>query len=207
MNITKLSVIRHTILFANLFLILVGCVAQQDERSTVNSNPASTEGVLVSTATIEWFPATATPTATSLPLPTATTTYLEGLSDFVQVDPFTDPKQWSNISDGASDSPNQALFSNQALVFAINQSPARFVSINQGMILEDSAITVRININRCSPADTYGLLFKANTEQIANRLNLRCDGQLRVEQLRDNSIHPLTEWLPSGDVPPPPERE
>lgn len=202
MKIIKPSAIRHTQAMISMCLcacLLAGCISAVDDANLSSTTPLA--AIETPTATIEWFPASSTPTDTPVPAATATPIALEGLGVVVVNNALDEPADWSNLTGPDSGVPNQLVLMDGTLIFAINQSPARFITINQNILLTDSAISVRTMVNRCSAGDTYGILFKANTEQMTNRLALNCNGQFRVEQLREGSTLPLSEWLQSGDVP------
>lgn len=202
LNATHLF-LRLTLLLVGIFL-LSGCVQQPAESADATDPLVSLAGSTTPTsqpsATIVWFPATSTPTIQPPPLPTATQVGLSGIGDPLNVDQFSDPAKWTGVVEG-NISPNRIILDDKGMVFALNQTPARLISLNNELFLENSYITVNVSINRCSGSDTYGVLFKAGSDAYANRLALNCKGEIRVEQLRPNMTLPLSEWVGSGDVP------
>jgi hypothetical protein len=192
----------------NLVLIFVAglsaCVQVANPTLEIPSANDSQNNVLIQTSapteTIVWFPATNTPTITPLPLPSATEVSISGIGENLTVDPFSETTKWTEIQE-SNPSPNRIILDEEGMVFALNEPPVRLSSLNTDLFLNDAFITITATINRCSTLDTYGVLFKAASEGIGNRLVLNCNGEIRLEQLRTNLVLPLLDWTKSGDVP------
>ena len=153
------------------------------------------------TATIIWFPATATWT----PFPTiqasATSQPFPGLGAQVYSDDFRDPQNWPGAQPESTGG-NSIILDRNRLTLALNVPPAALYSLQNGLLLRDFYAEMTVSANRCSGPDVYGMLFRAASEAFTYRFALNCSGQARVDRIRDAKILPLQDWLPSGDAPP-----
>jgi hypothetical protein len=153
------------------------------------------------TATIIWFPATATWT----PFPTiqasATPQPFPGLGAQVYSDDFSNPENWPNAKPEASGG-NSIILDRNRLTLALNVPPATLYSLHNGLLLRDFYAEMTVSTNRCFGPDVYGMVFRAASEAYGYRFVLNCNGQARVDRIRDSQIVPLQDWLPSGDAPP-----
>lgn len=153
------------------------------------------------TATIVWFPPTATWTPFPTFLPSATTEPFPGVGVLLFSDDFSDPAEWTNTRI-ESDGGNDVIFNGNRLVLAANVPPASLASVRSGLILTDFYAETTVSINRCAGDDAYGMLFRAGSEAYAYRYVLTCDGRMRIDRLRGGETYPLSKWELSGDVPP-----
>ena len=153
-----------------------------------------------STATINWFPQEDTPTPfpTSVAAPTLDALPGRGAQTFS--DDFSDPQPWQSAKT-AGDGGNNIIVNRNRLTIAINVPPAYVFSMRKDLLLKDFYTEVVVDLNRCAVGDSYGLLFRATSNQDAYRYTLGCNGQVRVERLKANVLVPLQNWLPSGDAP------
>ncbi len=154
----------------------------------------------IPSATIVWFPATVTATPF---LPPAAAPSLEaqpGRGAQSLLDDFSDPQAWQ-AAKTESDGGNSIIVNRNRLTASINVSPAYTFSLRKGPILSDFYTEVTVSVNRCTPGDSYGMLFRAAGNADAYRYTLGCNGQVRVERLQANKIIPIQNWLPSGDAP------
>jgi hypothetical protein len=189
-----------TFLLLTATLILSACVPTNSTDATTPTLPAVSTA-LSPTATIIWFPATATWT----PFPTiqasATPLPFPGLGAQVFSDDFSDPKNWPGAKP-ESDGGNSIILERNRLTLAINIPPATLYSLQNGLLLKDFYAEMTVSVNRCSGADAYGMLFRAASQAYAYRFVLNCTGQARVDRIRGGTVNPLQNWLPSGYVPP-----
>jgi hypothetical protein len=181
-------------------LLLSACVPMSNVDVTPLGPPAVSEA-LSPTATIVWFPATATWTPFPTIQPSATLQSFPGLGAQVYSDDFSEPENWPNARPEALGGNNLILDRNR-LTLALNVPPASLYSLQNGLLLRDFYAEMTVSANRCSGADTYGMLFRAASEAYAYRFVLNCTGQVRVDRIRGGVVSPLQDWLPSGDAPP-----
>ncbi len=191
---------RLTFFLLTATLFLAACVPASSANAPTPSLPAvATEAS--PTATVIWFPATATWTPFPLNEPSATLQPFPGLGEQVYADDFSDLGNWPNAKPQAS-GPNSLILDRNRLTLALNISPATLVSLQNGLLLRDFYAEMNISVNRCYGPDTYGMLFRAASEAYAYRFVLNCGGQVRADRIRDGQVFPLQDWLPSGDAPP-----
>ena len=167
--------------------------------STATPTPGGPENT--PTATIDWFPVedTATPFPTSVAAPTLDSLLGRGAQSLS--DDFSDPNVWQSAKT-AGDGGNNIIVNRNRLTTAINIPPAYIFSLRRDVILKDFYAEVTVSLNRCSVGDSYGMLFHAQSNQDTYRYTLGCNGQVRIERLKANTLVPIQNWLPSGDVPP-----
>lgn len=185
-------------LLALPLLLTSACLPAPEQ--TPPTLPAVTEALLP-TATIVWFPPTATWTPFPTFQPSATSEPFPGLGQEVFRDDFSDPFFWTNART-ESDGGNRVLLSGERLVLAANISPASLTSIRKDLILTDFYAEMDVRVNRCAGEDAYGMLYRAGSDAYAYRFLLNCNGQMRADRLRGGEVYPLSEWELSGDVPP-----
>lgn len=181
-------------------LLLAACLPAGSE-TLIPPSPSTVGEAVSPSATIVWFP----PTATWTPFPTfeatATPQPFPGLGAQVFADDFSDLKNWPNASLEAK-SANSLILERHQLTLALNAAPASLTSLQNGLLLTNFYAEMTVSVHRCSGGDTYGLLFRAASDAYAYRYALSCDGQARVDRLRGGNNVPLQPSVPSGDAPP-----
>jgi len=156
-------------------------------------------GTPLPSPTIDWFPASETPTAQVLATHTATPEMRPGLGGTAVTDRFTNPDRWDiAISDQAS-----AAIQRNRLTIAV-QPGVYMISLRDTPVLEDFYAEITAKPSLCRGADDYGLLVRANSVAYY-RFALACDGTVRAERAVYTRIveqHVLQVPVPSGDAPP-----
>lgn len=150
------------------------------------------------TATIVWFPPTATPTQLPTRAITPTPDRMVALGDMLVQDGFAQQKSWTTLSSADGN----IAFGNQELSLAVASPRTTLKSLRAGDIYSDFYMELTAQVNLCRGEDAYGVLARAASEYNAYRLWVRCDGQLRLERLRNGEIALLKDWTPSGQVRP-----
>ena len=186
-------------------LVLSACGLQPDDIQAGNAGETSTSGPAIPgtdspTATIIWFPATATWTPYPTVEASATPQMFPGLGEQIYQDDFSDLKTWS-LAKPQSNGSNSIILDRNRLTLAVNEPPAVLFSINNKLALTDFFAEVTVSVNRCFGPDAYGLLFRTATGAYTYRYLLNCSGNARVEQTRNGRTLPLQDWVPSGDAP------
>ncbi|MHB8777265.1 MAG: hypothetical protein ACYC6R_05815 [Anaerolineales bacterium] len=157
--------------------------------------PARTETPLP-TATINWFPASVTPTLQFFSTKAPTPEMRPGLGDEILADDFSDPALWSlAASDQAS-----ADIKNNRLTLS-TQSEVYMLSLRQDLVLDNYYAEITARPSLCRGEDTYGLLARASATTYY-RFALACNGTVRAERINSGTRLILVQPLPSGDVPP-----
>ena len=193
--------------FRTLTLILTLGLAACSDLAAPEQTPISlatvpeTESTLTPTATIDWFPATSTATASATIPASPTAIPLPGLGSVTFTDDFSSPAAWLRAKT-AGDGTNSVIIERNRATIAINTTPATISSLHKELLLSDFYAEIDVAINRCETTDAYGLLFRSAGDFDSYRYILNCRGETRAERMRGAVVYPLSEWVLSGDIPP-----
>ena len=172
-------------------LILSGCdLAPADVTPSPTFTATQTE---IPTPTIDWFPATPTPTLLSLPSSTPQPTLADlrtGITELLVEDDFTNERMWEtrlspdgNITLGVEN-----------LTLAIARPNTSLISLSQHNLAEDFYLEVTLQTTLCQPLDQIGILFWIQTESDYYRLLVDCAGQARLEVVQGGQPIGLQDW-------------
>ncbi|MCJ7432095.1 MAG: hypothetical protein MUO77_01265 [Anaerolineales bacterium] len=146
-------------------------------------------------ATLVWFPPSATPTIQLFATKTATPEKRPGLGEVTLTDNFSDADSWNtSTSDQGS-----ATIERNRLTLAV-QSGIYMLSLKNELVPGNFYAEITARPGLCRGADEYGLLVRANAVAYY-RFALTCDGQVHAERISVYEKHPLQESILSGDVP------
>jgi hypothetical protein len=140
--------------------------------------------------TIDWFPATQTPTASATFPPSPTPILLPGLGEITYTDNFSEPANWLRAK-AEFDGTNSVIVERNRATIAINTAPATLISLHRELFLTDFYAEMGVSVNRCETADVYGLLIRSAGEFDSYRYILNCQGEARVERMRGGEVFPL----------------
>jgi hypothetical protein len=161
--------------------------------------PAPPTSTVIPSPTIDWFPASPTPTLQVLATQQATPEILPQAGGTILTDRFTSSSLWDV---GATDAGSASLDRNQLTLAA---KPGEYmVSLRGDPVLGNFYAEVTARPSLCRGTDDYGLLVRA-TSVAYYRFALACDGTVRAERAVYTRIaeeHALQEPVPSGDAPP-----
>jgi hypothetical protein len=148
------------------------------------------------TATIDWFPASVTPTLGALSTEKPPTPEMRpGLGTTILTDEFSDPTLWDTAtSDQAS-----AEIDNNRLNLS-TQSKVYMISLRHELTASDYYIEITARPSLCRNEDSYGLLVRANAMSYY-RFSLSCNGNVFAERINGRKLEVLQTPLPSGDAP------
>jgi hypothetical protein len=152
------------------------------------------------TATIVWFP----PTATFTPLPTVTrsiTTTLDTrprYGNLIFQDDFTQPENWRL---GKTSTGNIALGKNE-LSLGVSQPPGYLYSLRRDTTLDDFYIEITASPSICRGKDEYGLLLRVSPTSDFFRFGLNCAGEARLDRYLAGQASSPQPPTPNGVVPP-----
>jgi hypothetical protein len=146
-------------------------------------------------ATIDWFPASATPTPQVFSTQTPTPEMRPGLGTLALTDDFSIANLW-NIS--TSDQGSAAIDSKR-LTLAV-QPHIYMISLRNDLVLGDFYAEIIAQPDLCRGRDEYGILIRANAVAYY-RFALNCNGQVRAERVSVNQKHPLQSPVSSVDAP------
>ncbi len=164
-----------------LWLIgLAGCLSVPAPMMPLPSNtvvpPSQT-----STATIVWFP----PTATFTPLPTMTLSITPTLDlrpnygSLILQDDFSQSENWTI---GEMSAGNVALGKNE-LSLGVSSPPGYLYSMRRDTTLDDFYLEINASPSICRGKDEYGLLFRVSPSSDFFRFGLNCAGEARLRPL------------------------
>ena len=148
------------------------------------------------TATILWFPPTATPTPEVLLTRAATPEMRPGLGDTVLTDKLSNSSLWDTAT---SDEGSAKVDDNRLNLSA--QSGVYMVSLRQNLVVNDFYAEITARAGLCRGEDTYGFLVRANAVAYY-RFALSCNGMVAAERVSGAKRQILQEAVPSGDAPP-----
>jgi hypothetical protein len=188
--------LASTILLGLMAFTLSACAAEAD--TSIQNIVLATETSLPPTATIVWFPPSATPSAVALPSKQPTPERKPGVGNLLLSDSFSSASFWNPaISDEAS-----IDVSRNRLTIAVQPGVNAF-RVRQGPVFTDFYAEITARPSLCRGADQYGLLFRARNNVAYYGFVLSCNGTAGVERFRlNNRPTVLQSGLPSADVPP-----
>jgi hypothetical protein len=150
------------------------------------------------TATIVWFPPSATPTALAVPSHTGTPEMSPGISDVTTTDDFEDDSPW----DTAKSDNGSAVIGNNRLSLAVQ--PGYYLSsMRRELFMSDFYAEITARPSLCRGDDNYGIIVRG-VGSYFYRFVLTCSGEIRAERINGGTRLPIHEQVPSGDAPRPP---
>lgn len=187
----------------NLILVLISLFAAMGLTSCTvmdawlaTSTPVPLTETPPPTATIVWFPPSATPTPQTLSTKAPTPEMRPGLGAELITDDFSQPILWETaVSDEAS-----AEIQSNRLTLAV-QSQVYMTSLRTDLFIEDYYAEITALPSLCRGDDSYGILVRANGGSYY-RFALACNGTVRAERVSNSIRLVLQQPLASGDVPP-----
>jgi len=174
------------------WIMLLGACSSFDVAYTPEPSPTATQ-TLEPTATIDWFPRTATPSPTPFYTPTAVALQPdrpEGIGEVIIRDDFSDTSLWSTGSSPAGN----IVYGDKSLSLAVAGNKSTLTSTSQHSLPSNFFLEVNVNVALCTPGDQYSLLFWWTPEGAAHKLLLSCEGSLRMERLTGNGGQVLQDW-------------
>jgi hypothetical protein len=174
-------------------LLLTACLSPEVISPTETPFPTDTP---VPSPTIDWFPATATPTPKALPTHTPTPEMNPGVGSLIFSDDFSDASSWDTAS---SDSATAAIARNRLTLAA--DPGVYLVSMNREAVLGDFYAEITARPSLCRGDDSYGILIRS-TGTSFYRFTLTCNSTVSAERYRSSVRLLMQEPTPSGDAPP-----
>ena len=181
-----------------LYFLLAGCLIPG---ACVPATPIPpTETPLPSdtplpTATIIWFPPSATPTLKSLPTNTPARDMSPGIGSVILNDDFSDDSAWDTA---ASDQGTAAIARNRLTLAA--EPDVYLVSMNRDVVLNDFYAEITARPSLCRGNDSYGIIIRS-TGNSFYRFSLTCDSMVSMERIKNSVRLLMQEPTPSGDAP------
>jgi hypothetical protein len=176
-------------------LITAGCATPTQVSINELFSPTPS---LTPIATIDWFPATVTPTFAPLqtvtPNPAASPVYEQ--LDFS--DSFAQTGSWME----SQTSTGLVIVQEGALTLAVKSTRGSLLALRQNTQLTNDYIQVTMNkLAFCTTDDQIGVVFRAQDEQNFYRLLISCQGQFSVQQVVNGTPSFLVGWSLSNEIP------
>ena len=173
-------------------LLLAACLPLNPSPATEPPLPSDTPPP---TATILWFPPSATPTLNAIPTYTATPEMSPGIGELILTDNFTNKKVWDTVdSEQAS-----VILKDKHLILAVEPGVS-IASLRRDKTFGNFYAELTARIGLCRADDTYGIMLRA-TGTSFYRFNLSCNGLVTVERVKSGERLGILEPTASGDVP------
>ncbi len=195
----KTNFYRHSkifLLIGSIILVwlmtLSGCsnLSPVEEVPTATFTATETE---MPTPTVDWFPATLTPTLPARPSPTPQPTLedtRDGITELLIEDDFTDEKLWETLQSPAGN----IAFGTNNLTLAVAKSATTLTSISQHQLPENFYLELTCQASLCKPQDQIGILFLRQSEGDYYRLIIDCNGKTRLELMQGGQSSVLQNW-------------
>jgi hypothetical protein len=152
----------------------------------------------VPTATVIWFP----PTATLTPFPTIqitpTPNLRPDLGEIILRDDFSSGVHWSL---GQTTTSSVALGINE-LSIALSGPRVYAYTMRDEPVLGDFYVEITASPTLCQGNDEYGLLLRMTSPADFYRYSLSCNGKIRLDRLVAGQASSPQPWMQSGTVPP-----
>ena len=174
--------------------MITACSVLDAPPSVESPTPPATETPL-QTPTIDWFPASATPSPQAFVPYTATPEMRPGLGTTPLSDSFTDDSLWDTA---ASDQGSSSVEENR-LTLAV-QPKVYLISLRHDLNINNYYAEITAQLNLCRGEDSYGLLIRANAVAYY-RFSLTCDGMVYADRVRFKNTQVLHEPIASRDAP------
>lgn len=148
---------------------------------------------LTPTATIDWFPATPTPTLqpTLAPTPMPTLADMrEGVTELLISDDFSDESLWTTPHTSAGN----VAYGNGNLTLAAAVNGAYLFSESQYTLSDDFYMEFTVETNLCQVDDQYGVAFWQQSAGDYYRLIVTCEGRYRLEVVQGGTSSVVRNW-------------
>ncbi len=196
-RVPKISIRVAASLLLLISITLSACVADQTPQPILENRPAPTS-TTSPTPTVDWFPATATPTMMPTIGITPTAQETQVLGSIIFTDNFTQPELWSL---GPTASGNVSLGVNE-LTIALAEPGAYEYSVRSTPILGDFHLEITSFPTLCHGEDQYGLLLRMSSPGNFYRFAESCDGRVRLDRILGGNATSPQPWIQNNSVPP-----
>jgi hypothetical protein len=175
--------------------LLTACLPMGPLQLTPTPVPTDTA---TPTATIVWFPPSATPTLLKVPTYTGTPAMSPGIGGRILSDNFSDDSPWDTAK---SDNASAAIGMNRLALAA--QSGYYISSMRRELPLSDFYAEITAHPSLCRGDDNYGVIARGVGSSFY-RFVLTCNGEVRAERISGGTRLSIFDPVPSGDVARPP---
>jgi hypothetical protein len=148
---------------------------------------------LTPTATIDWFPATPTPTLQPTLAPTPMPTLADmrdGVTELLVSDDFTDQTLWATPHSASGN----VAYGNENLTLAAAVKGAYLISDSQYTLSPDFYLEFTVDTSLCQGDDQYGVIFWRQSAGDYYRLIVTCEGRYRLEVVQGGMSSVAYDW-------------
>ncbi len=171
--------------------VLAGCESMLPQPTPLPTlTQTATERV---TATVDWFPATPTPTGIVLPTLTPQPTREDqrvNVGELLVDDTFSDESLWATRQSEAGN----IVFGAENLTLAVANPDAYLFSISQHQLSQHFYLEITIETALCQPDDQFGVVFWRISETDYYRLVFNCAGMHRLELVQATQRIAISGW-------------
>lgn len=183
--------------FSRIFLfwglpLLVACLPVDATPPAAAPLPSETP---LPTATVVWFPPSATPTMPTFATGTAMPEMNPGIGDAILSDDFSDATSWDVA---ASDLGSAAISRNRLTI--VVQPGIYLASMRRDLAAGNFYAEITARTSLCRGEDNFGLIVRAAGNSFY-RFALACNGTAFVERIKTGTRLTIFEPVPSGDAP------
>jgi hypothetical protein len=180
-------------------LLLAGCAPTGVPAGRLSDPTPAATPTAAATAIIQWFPPTSTPT----PFPTAqivpTVDQRPGVGAALLGAGIAPGQPWQTGKSAAG----TISLSGSELTLAVAAPKGTLASLLDKPELGNFYTEVTAAPSLCRGADAYGLLLRAAGSSSFYRWALTCDGQQRLERVKNGALLPLQANIPQAGPPAP----
>ena len=186
-----LSMLMRRLCFVLLCLLLTAC----QESTPPTSLPTLTLPIQSPTATRDWFPRTATPEYSPVPMDSASQSAVT--AELVPPAPgkvlIEDPlraDQWYLLAPTGGRVSLQERF----LSMAADRQKLNFEANSKLILPPQFFLLLKVEISTCAPDDYYSLSFWKGSNLGTYVLDFNCQGQMRLRNLQESGSKLLYDW-------------
>ncbi len=186
------------VMFAFIVFAVTACLpatAPPPSTPTLTAPPSIT---WTPTATVVWFPATATHTPFPTQPVTPTPDLRIGIGDVLLEDSFAAPGEWELQ---ATTSGRVSVVHNE-LTLAIVEPGVFLFSTRPRSTFGNFYLEITSLASLCTGVDEYGLMLRVTPDLDYYRYSLSCDGQIRLDRIHRGGAAALVPWTHGSGVPP-----
>ena len=188
--------IRNIVAMLAANLMLVACTGFNP---TATLTPTAVLPTPTITATINWFPATNTPTPFPLQAATPTLGVIPGIGSLIFSDIFTDASLWTSTTSMAG---NSIVSNNRlALTLAEGSDMLTITSLRMQTQVSDFYAVIHAQLSLCRGRDQMSLLFRVTSAADFYRYSVSCSGEVRLERVVSGKPFVIRDWAPSPNAP------
>lgn len=179
------------ILLGLVLVILAACAPIATPTPMEATDTAFLTATYTFTPTIDWFPATATPTLQPSPIPSATPNLRPGIGALIYSDDFSEDVLWSALTPNGG----RVAITNNHIILTLNDTVGTVFGVRKSPQLTDYYVEVAVSPNYCQGEDEYGLLIRVYGESLNHyRFSISCDGRARVTRIVDGRALIIADW-------------